>query len=79
MVLLTRLNHQPLAVNSDMIKFVEQSPDTVLTLITGEKLMVLESSAEVVQRIVAFRRSVYPVCSSLNWHEELPSGQGLRE
>lgn len=78
MVLLTRLNHQPLAVNSDMIKFVEQSPDTVLTLITGEKLMVLESSDEVVRRIVEFRRSVYPNCSNLNWHTE-SSSQEERE
>lgn len=79
MVLLTRLNHQPLAVNSDMIKFVEQSPDTVLTLITGEKLMVLESSDEVVKRIVEFRRSVYPVCPNLNWHTDFLLTQESRE
>lgn len=38
MIVLTRLNGKPLAVNSDLVKFVEQSPDTIVTLITGEKL-----------------------------------------
>lgn len=58
MIQLTRLNNQPLAVNSDLIKFVEQAPDTVITLITGEKLVVRESTAEIQARIVQFRRSV---------------------
>ena len=58
MIQLTRLNNQPLAVNSDLIKFVEQAPDTVITLVTGEKLVVRESAEEVIERIVEFRRSV---------------------
>jgi flagellar protein FlbD len=45
MIQLTRLNNQPLMVNSDMIKYVEKAPDTVLTLITGEKIIVLESAS----------------------------------
>jgi uncharacterized protein YlzI (FlbEa/FlbD family) len=58
MIQLTRLNSHPLAVNSDLIKFVEQAPDTVLTLITGEKIVVRETAAEVLERIVQFRRAV---------------------
>ena len=58
MIQLTRLNNQPLTVNSDLIKFVEESPDTLVTLITGEKLVVLEKSSEVLARIIDFRRSV---------------------
>jgi uncharacterized protein YlzI (FlbEa/FlbD family) len=58
MIKLTRLNNQPLAINSDLIKFVEQAPDTVITLITGEKLVVRESAEEVLQRIVGFRRAI---------------------
>jgi flagellar protein FlbD len=58
MIKLTRLNNQPLAVNSDLIKFVEQAPDTVITLLTGEKLIVRESAEEVLQRIVDFRRAI---------------------
>ncbi len=58
MIQLTRLNNKVLAVNSDLIKFVEQSPDTLVTLITGEKIVVRESTQEVLARIVEFRRSV---------------------
>ena len=58
MIQLTRLNNHPLAVNSDLIKFVEQSPDTVITLVNGEKIVVRESSQEVLERVVEFRRSV---------------------
>jgi len=45
-------------VNSDLIKFVEQSPDTLITLVTGEKIVVQESAEEVLARLVEFRRSV---------------------
>jgi len=58
MIQLTRLNNHPLAVNSDLIKFVEQAPDTVITLVTGEKIVVRENAQEVLDRVVQFRRSV---------------------
>ena len=58
MIQLTRLNNKPLMVNSDLIKFVEQSPDTLVTLITGEKIVVLEKAEEVLVRILEFRRAV---------------------
>lgn len=58
MIRLTRLNNQPLAVNADLIKFVEQAPDTVLTLVTGEKLVVRETAKDVLDRILEFRRSI---------------------
>jgi flagellar protein FlbD len=58
MIQLTRLNHQLLIVNSDLIKFVEKAPDTVLTLVSGEKIIVLESSQQVLEKIIAFRRDI---------------------
>lgn len=68
MIQLTRLNNQPLMVNADLIKFVEQAPDTVITLVTGDKLVVRESAQEVMDLILEFRRSlmaapVVPKCS----------------
>ena len=54
MIHLTRLNNQPLVVNADLIKFIENAPDTVITLITGEKLVVRESAAEVLERVHEF-------------------------
>ena len=66
MIQLTRLNSKALIVNSDLIKFVEHSPDTLVTLVTGEKIVVLEKPAEVLARIVAFRRSLLEGLS-LTW------------
>jgi flagellar protein FlbD len=54
MIRLTRLNSRPLVVNADLIKFIEQAPDTVLTLTTGEKLVVSESVDDVLNLIRAF-------------------------
>ena len=42
MIELTRLNGNPMLLNSDLIKTAEASPDTMLTLINGEKLIVRE-------------------------------------
>jgi len=55
MIELTRLNGSPMVLNSDLIKTAEASPDTMLTLITGEKLIVREEIAEVTERVLAYR------------------------
>jgi flagellar protein FlbD len=58
MIELTRLNGSPLAINCDLIKYAEAAPDTVLTLITGEKLVVLEPCSEVSRRTLDYRAAV---------------------
>ena len=55
MIELTRLNGNPMVLNSDLIKTAESSPDTMLTLINGEKLIVREEVGEVVERVLAYR------------------------
>jgi len=58
MIQLTRLNHVPLIVNSDLIEHVEVTPDTVVALTTGQKFLVLESAEEVVEKVIQFRRAI---------------------
>ena len=58
MIRLTRLNNRPLVVNSDLIKFIENAPDTVITLVSGEKIIVLETAQEVINRIIGYRRQL---------------------
>ena len=58
MIELTRLNGSKLAVNPDLIKFFEAAPDTMLTLVTGEKLLVTEAGAVVAQRVMEYRAEV---------------------
>ena len=55
MIELTKLNGNVMVLNSDLIKTAESSPDTMLTLINGEKLIVRETCAEVVERVLAYR------------------------
>lgn len=59
MIQVTRLNHVPLVLNSDLIEHVEVTPDTVITLTTGQKILVLESADEIIKRTIAFRRAIY--------------------
>jgi len=77
MIQLTRLNNSRLAINSDLIKFVESAPDTVLTLVTGEKVVVREGVAEVIERVREFRRSIlcaaHPALRLSGENEPLPA------
>ena len=58
MIQLTRLNNARLALNSDLIKYVEAAPDTVITLLSGEKLVVRETTEQVIERVLDFRRAI---------------------
>ncbi|QOY88865.1 flagellar FlbD family protein [Paludibaculum fermentans] len=58
MIRLTRLNLEPIVINSDLIECVESTPDTVLKLTNGQRLMVRESLDEVVARVIEYRRAI---------------------
>jgi flagellar protein FlbD len=58
MIHVTRLNGKEFVINCDMIKFVESTPDTVITLADGDKLMVRESVDVVVERTMEYRKRV---------------------
>jgi len=58
MIRVTRLNHTPVVLNSDLIQELEATPDTVITLTTGQKIMVLESTEEIIERVVSFRQQI---------------------
>ena len=82
MIHLTRLNGNPVVVSSDLIKYAESSPDTMLTLINGEKIVVLESCQEVVNRTVAWRGRVLAEAAghlqALPW-SDVPHAAGASE
>jgi flagellar protein FlbD len=68
MIKVTRLNHVPIFLNSDLIEHIDMTPDTVITLTTGQKLMVLDAAEDLVAKVVAFRRSLLgtPAINSTN-------------
>ncbi len=58
MIKLTRLNGEEFVVNADLIRFVEARPDTYITLLSNERVIVKEPVAEVVRRTIAYSRAV---------------------
>lgn len=58
MICLTRLGGSEVVINTDLIVTVEKTPDTVITLTTGDRIMVKESVDDVVDRAAAFRHRV---------------------
>lgn len=59
MIKLNRLNGELLVVNNDLIEMVEQTPDTVITLTTGKKIVVKESVDEVIEKAAKFKNKVF--------------------
>jgi flagellar protein FlbD len=58
MITVTRINDEPIIVNALFVEFVEATPDTVISLISGRKLMVKESLEEVRSRAEAYHRLI---------------------
>lgn len=59
MIVLTRLNDRVIVLNAEMIKMVESTPDTIITLGNGDTVLVRESVEEVVRRAVDYQRQVH--------------------
>lgn len=58
MIPVTRFNGSQLYVNADMIRFVESTPDTVISLMDGTKIVVRESAQKIVAEIIAYRQQI---------------------
>ena len=58
MILLTRLTGRPMIVNVELIKTVEETPDTTITLLNNDRIMVSESMTEVVRRAIEYGRQI---------------------
>ncbi len=63
MIKVTKLNGTELVVNADLIEFIESTPDTLISLTTGRKIMVLEELDEVIRMAVGYRAKakIYPI------------------
>ena len=56
MIQLTKLNGSEFVLNAEMIRYVERCPDTLISLITGESIMVTESMEEVIKRTISYQQ-----------------------
>lgn len=59
MIRLTRLNDEEFVLNAELIKTVDESPNTVITLTTGTKYIVKESADDVVKAVVEYKRDIF--------------------
>lgn len=59
MIRLTKLNQTPFYLNSDLVEFIEVTPDTMITTTNGGKLLVAEPAEEVVRRIIEYQRRIH--------------------
>ncbi len=58
MISVTRLNGRSFVMNAELIKMIESTPDTLITLIGGDRIVVKEPVDEVVRRAVTYCRTV---------------------
>jgi flagellar protein FlbD len=58
MIKVTRLNGKEFVVNADLLQYVEETPDTILTLVNHEKVVVKEKADEVIRRVIAYQRGI---------------------
>lgn len=59
MIVVTRINGRELVINAELIEFVESTPDTIVTLTTGRKIIVQEPMEEVIARVIEYQRRIH--------------------
>jgi len=59
MICVTRLNGSAFYINPDLIEFIEETPNTVISFSTGRKVVVNESVEEIINRIIAFKNMIF--------------------
>lgn len=57
MIELTKIRGEKFALNSDQIESLEETPDTIITMLNGHKYVVKESVSEVISMVESFRRN----------------------
>ena len=61
MIKLTKFDKRQIIVNAELIEFVESTPDTIISLTTGRKILVLEEVDEIIEKVVKYKRRALPI------------------
>ena len=59
MIKVSKLNNQQFTINSDLIETIEETPDTVITMTTGNKYVVREKQDEIVKNIISYKQAIF--------------------
>lgn len=63
MINVHRINNEGLMVNCDLIEFVEETPNTVISMVSGRKLVVVETCEEIKNMVIAYKRKIFSLDS----------------
>lgn len=58
-IFVTKMNNETVLLNNDLIETIEETPDTVVTLTTGKKFIIKESSKEILDKVIDFKMKIY--------------------
>ncbi|ADD02489.1 flagellar FlbD family protein [Thermoanaerobacter mathranii subsp. mathranii str. A3] len=61
MIYVTRLNNEEFVVNADLIEFIEKTPDTVISLTTGKKIVVKETPEEIIKKVIDYKKRIFTI------------------
>ena len=59
MIEVTKINDKKIILNADLIETVEETPDTVITLVSGKKIIVKESRQDVKNLVISYRKIIF--------------------
>jgi flagellar protein FlbD len=66
MIQLTKINGHQIVLNADLIEYIEETPDTVITLSNNDKVIVKDRMTEIIEKVVRYRRTLTALIEAEN-------------
>lgn len=63
MITVKKFREGEMVVNAELIEVIEATPDTIISLTTGKKYMVLDTVDEIVDKVIEYRKKIHPLCA----------------
>ena len=60
MITVTRINKKIIVISAELIEFIESTPDTIITTTTGKKIIVEDTTEDVIRKVIEYRRLCFP-------------------
>ena len=67
MIVVKKINGQEIIVNCDLIEMIEFSPHAVMSLTSGEKIIVDETREDILQKVLEYKRAIYRQQEVISW------------
>ena len=60
MIKVEKINGRDLIINAELIEFIEKTPDTIISMTTGKKIIVIDTCEELIKKVIEYRREIFP-------------------